>query len=124
LCEQIIRLRIGLGELLAFHTAISEKAEMNNLSMERASYRVIEDIQYYNKLGGMKKQQSDVAMQIYTLNQFSARQNHAIMTLFKLQSRGVTEDQILSVCRFFEEYGSGMPSGFKQVQNSPYIFKQ
>ena len=72
----------------------------------------------------MKKQQSDVAMQIYALNQFSARQNNAIMALFKLQSLGVTEDQILSVCRFFEEYGSGMPSGFKQVQNSPYIFKQ
>jgi hypothetical protein len=34
LAEQIIRLRIGLGELLAFHTAVCEKAEMHNLSME------------------------------------------------------------------------------------------
>src|SRR5437660_1412142 len=25
LCEQIVRLRIGMGELLAFHTAVSEK---------------------------------------------------------------------------------------------------
>ena len=124
LAEQISRLRIGIGELLAFHTAVSEKAEIQNLSMESAAYRVIEDIHEYNRLGGMKKQLSDVAMQIYALNQFSARQNNAIMALFKLQSLGVTEDQILSVCRFFEEYGSGMPSGFKQVQNSPYIFKQ
>ena len=124
LCEQIVRLRIGMSELLAFHTAVSEKAEMYNLSMESAAYRVIEDIQYYNKLGGMKKELSDVAIKVFVMNQFSARQNNAIMTLFKLQSRGVTEDQILSVCRFFEEYGSGMPSGCKQVQNSPYIFKQ
>jgi hypothetical protein len=36
MCEQIVRLRIGIGELLAFHTAVSEKAEMNNLSMESA----------------------------------------------------------------------------------------
>jgi hypothetical protein len=55
LSEQFVRLGIGIGELLAFHTAVSEKAEMYNLSMESAAYRVIEDIQHYNRLGGMKK---------------------------------------------------------------------
>ena len=124
LCEQIVRLRIGMSELLAFHAAVSEKAEMYNLSMESAAYRVIEDIQYYNKSGGIKKELSNLATKVFVMNQLSARQNNAIMTLFKLQSRGVTEDQILRLCRYFEEYGSGMPSGFKQVQNSPYIFKQ
>ncbi len=39
------------------------------------------------------------------------------MKLFKLQSLEVTEDKILNLCRFFEEYGSGMATGFKQVQN-------
>jgi hypothetical protein len=39
--------------------------------------------------------------------------------LLKLQSRGVTEDQIL---RFFEEYDR-VQSGVKQAQNAPYIFK-
>jgi hypothetical protein len=29
LCEQIVQLRIGIGELLAFHTAVSEKAAIN-----------------------------------------------------------------------------------------------
>ena len=37
------------------------------------AYRVIEDIQVYNRLDGLKKQQSDVATQIYTLNRFSVR---------------------------------------------------
>ena len=85
---------------------------------------MIEEIRDYNKLGGIKKQLSNLATKVFVMNQLSARQNNAIMTLFKLQSRGVTEDQILRLCRYFEEYGSGMPSGFKQVQNSPYIFKQ
>ena len=62
LAEQIIRLRIGIGELLAFHTAVSENAEKHNLPMDAAAYRVIEDIREYQKLGGMKKQQSDVVM--------------------------------------------------------------
>jgi hypothetical protein len=99
LCEQIIRLRIGIGELLAFHTAVSEKAEIYNLSMESAAYRVIEDIQYYNKLGGMKKELSDLATKVFFMNQLSARQNNAVMALIKLQSQGVTEDQVLSLSR-------------------------
>jgi hypothetical protein len=99
LCEQIARLRIGIGELLAFHTAVCEKAEMYNLSMESASYRVIEDIQYYNKLGGMKKELSDLATKVFVMNQLSARQSNAVMALIKLLSHGVTEDQILSFGR-------------------------
>jgi hypothetical protein len=121
LCEQIVRLRIGIGELLAFHTAVCEKAEMYNLSMESASYRVIEDIQYYNKLGGMKKELSDVTTKVFIMNQLSARQNSAVMALIKLQSHGVTEDQILSLSRG-ESRGdynnAGNHSAFPQPQMS------
>jgi hypothetical protein len=80
-----------MGELLAFHTAVCEKAERYNSSKESAAYRVIEDIRDYDKLGGLKKQQSDVAMQIYAMNQLSARQNNAIMALMRLPIYGITE---------------------------------
>jgi uncharacterized membrane protein (Fun14 family) len=91
----LVRLRIGISELLAFHTAVSEKAEMHNMSMESAAYRVIEDIQYYNRLGGMKKELSYVSTKVFAMNQLSGRQNNAVMALIRLQSQGVTEDQIL-----------------------------
>jgi hypothetical protein len=95
LSEQFVWLGIGIGELLAFHTGVSEKAEMYNLSMESAAYRVIEDIQYYNRLGGMKKELSYVSTKVFAMNQLSGRQNNAVMALIRLQSQGVTEDQIL-----------------------------
>ena len=41
MCKQIVDLRIGIGELIAFHTAVCEKAEMLNISRESAGYRVI-----------------------------------------------------------------------------------
>ena len=44
MCKQIVDLRIGIGELIAFHTAVCEKAEMLNIPRESAAYRVIEDI--------------------------------------------------------------------------------
>jgi hypothetical protein len=60
---------------------------------------VIEDIQYYNKLRGMKKELSDLSTKVFVMNQLSARQSNAVMALIKLQSHGITEDQILSLSR-------------------------
>jgi hypothetical protein len=104
--EQITRLRIGIGELLAFHTAVCECAEMHNLSMESAAYHVIEDIQAYNRLGAMKKELSNTGLRVYAMNQFSACQNRAIISLIKLQSQGVTEDQILPYHEYLERNNS------------------
>ena len=95
--EQIVRLGIGVPELLALHTAVLKKADTDNLSRDRAAYRVIEEIRDYNNLGGMKKQLSDVSLQIFTMNQISARQNNAIMALMRLQAYGVTDDEILNM---------------------------
>jgi hypothetical protein len=80
--------------------------EMQNLSMESAAYRVIEDIQYYTKLGGMKKELYNTSMRVFIMSQFSARQNKAIISLIKLQSHGVTEDQILHLHKYVERNNS------------------
>jgi|GEM_PF-516902 len=106
LAEQINRLGIGVSELLAFHTAVSEKAEMHHMSMERAAYRVIEDIQHYNRLGGLRAELYKTGMQLYAMNQLSARQSKAVMALIKLQSQGVTEDQILYSHEYLERNNS------------------
>ena len=104
-CEEIGRLGIRNENLLTYHIAVCEKAEMHNISRESAAYRVIEDIQYYNKLGGMKKQLNNITMQICMMNQFSGRQNYALNALMKLQFYGITEDQILSLCKTIETNG-------------------
>jgi hypothetical protein len=46
-------------------------------------------------------------MRIYALNQFSARQNNAIMALFNLQSLGISEHQILQLCNMLYRISSG-----------------
>jgi len=113
MCEQVMRVGIGFPELLAYHTAVVNKAEMLNISRESAAYYVIEDIRDYDKLGGMKKKLNDISMQIYLLNQFSARQNNAIMAMSKLQIQGFTEDQILNACRFL---GNGHEMASTNIQ--------
>jgi len=78
---------------------VSEKAEMHHMSMESAAYRVIEDIQDYNRLGGLRAALYKTGMQIYAMNQLSASQSNAVMALIKLQCQGVTEDQILHLSK-------------------------
>ncbi|MGB6591914.1 MAG: hypothetical protein WA323_01390 [Candidatus Nitrosopolaris sp.] len=53
--EQIMRLKVGIGELLAFHSAVYEKADMERIPYDSAAYKVVEDIQDYSQLGGLKK---------------------------------------------------------------------
>jgi hypothetical protein len=43
----------------------------------------------------MKKELSYVSTKVFAMNQLSGRQNNAVMALIRLQSQGVTEDQIL-----------------------------
>jgi hypothetical protein len=119
---EISSMRISIDELLAFDILVKETAQTSRIPISTAAFRVIKEIEDYRQTIGLKKELSRLAVQIYTMNEILGRKNKAVMALLHLQSHGVTEDQILSVYRFLEE--RGMPSGFKQAQNAPYIFKQ
>ena len=56
LAEQIMRLKIGIDELLAFHSAVYEKADMEKLPLDEGAYRIAEDIRYYRQLGWVKQE--------------------------------------------------------------------
>jgi hypothetical protein len=122
--EQFVSFGIGIDPLIAFNILVTETADTCNVPISTAAFRVIKEIEDYRKIIGLKRELARLAVQIYSMNEILGRKNKAVMALLNLQSRGVTEDQILNVYRFLEEYGCGMPSGFKQVQNAPYIFKQ
>jgi hypothetical protein len=124
LSEQFVSFGIGIDPLIAFNILVTETSETYNIPNSAAAFRVIKEIEDYREVIGLKKELSRLSWQIYTMNEILGRKNKAVMALLNLQSRGVTEDQILNVYRFLEEYGRGIPPGFNQVQNAPYIFKQ
>ena len=104
LAEQIMRLNVGIGELLAFHSAVYEKAEMERIPLDTAAYKVVEDIRDYSQLGGLKKEQDGLQQQIYMFNVFMANKQAALVSLIRLQSMGINEDQILNMDRFLQQY--------------------
>ena len=64
LAEQLIQFRIGIGEILAFHSAVYEKADMEKIPLDAAAYRIAEEITYYRQLGGFKREQDKATQQI------------------------------------------------------------
>jgi hypothetical protein len=86
LLQQIRSMGIGIDKLLPFSLAVNEKAQKNNLSIGAAAYRVIEDIEKYNRIGDLQYEISRLAVQIYGINEICAPRNKAITSLLKLQN--------------------------------------
>ena len=97
LSEQIMRLDVGIGEILALHSAVYE--DMERIPLDTAAYKVVEEIRDYSQLGGLKKEQDRLQQQIYMFNAFMANKQAALMSLFRLQSMGRNEDQILNMAQ-------------------------
>jgi hypothetical protein len=69
LAEQLIRFRIGIGEVLAFHSAVFEKADVEKILFDAAAYRIAQDISDYRQLGGLRQELNKATQQICILKQ-------------------------------------------------------
>ena len=52
LLQRICSIGIGIDKLLPFSLLVNEKAQTYNLPISAAAYRVIKDIENYNRFGG------------------------------------------------------------------------
>jgi hypothetical protein len=105
LLEQIRSMGIGIEKLLTFSVAVNEKAQKYNLSISAAAYRIIEELEKYNRIGGLQNEISSLAMQRYAINQMSTPRNEAITALLKLQAYGITDEEILNLYEFLNKTG-------------------
>jgi hypothetical protein len=69
---------------------------MERLPVDTAAFKLVEDIRDHSQLGGLKKVQ-ERQHQIYMLNLLMANRQQTIMSLLRLQSMGISEDQILNM---------------------------
>jgi hypothetical protein len=102
LAEQITRLEIGIGEMIAFHCAVYEKADMEKIPPETAAYKVVQDIRDYSELGGLKKEQDRLQQQILMLNMFMASRQAALESLARLQSLGARDEEIQNMAKLID----------------------
>jgi hypothetical protein len=100
LAQKIRAMNIDIKELLVFDATVNQLAKQYNLPRSVAAFRLFNDIQAYNKIGGLKKEVSRLCQQIFIVNGICANQNQAFAAMLNLQSRGITEDRILELNNF------------------------
>ncbi|MFL6406875.1 MAG: hypothetical protein ACJ71F_07385 [Nitrososphaeraceae archaeon] len=91
--------------MISFKIAVNEAAELYGFPIFTAAFHVINNIRDYNKKGQLKKELSALYLQKYTINEACLRQSQALTTLAKLQSHGITQEQIISLNKFLERNG-------------------
>jgi hypothetical protein len=109
LAELIWDLHIRKNELISFKVALNETAETYGITHSAAALDVINLIIDHNKKGQLKRDLSEMSFQKYAIGQFCLRKSQVITSLVKLQSRGITEDQILHVSNFLKKNGYEIP---------------
>jgi hypothetical protein len=102
LAEQIMQLKMGIGELLAFHSAVYEKADMERIPLHTAAYKIVEDIQHYSQLGGLKKEQDRLQQQIFTSTMIMTTRQQEFVSLMRLHALGVTDMEIKNMARLMD----------------------
>jgi hypothetical protein len=102
LAERIVAMRISTAGLLALEAAVNDMAEMYNLPVYTAAFRVINDIRDYNKLGGLKRQLAALRAQVHVVKEVCSHQNQSTVALVKLKSYGITEEDILNLNNYVE----------------------
>jgi hypothetical protein len=85
LTEEIAELQIGVDELIALKTGINQAVKLYKLPPLAATLRLIEDINKYEKLGGLERELQRLSLQKFAIAESYARQSVA---LTKMQNQG------------------------------------
>ncbi len=105
LAQKIVALNIDIKQLLVFDDIVNQLAKQYNLPPYVAALRLFNDINDYNKIGGLKNEVSRLSQQVFVVNGICANHNKAMMAMINLQSRGITEDRILQLNSFLDNNG-------------------
>jgi hypothetical protein len=102
-------LHIGRNELISFKAAVNEAAQQFGFPASTAAFHVLNNMGDYNKIGGLKKELNKIMAQVVSVNEICFHQNKSMMAMLNLQSRGISEEQILYVNTFLEKNGYEIP---------------
>jgi hypothetical protein len=100
---------------------------MERIPLDTAAYKIVEDIQYYSKLGGLKKERERLQQQIFMSNMIMTTRQQTLVSLMRLQALGVTDMEIENMAHLmdfgttsnYEEYKRLYP----EIQNEYFIQK-
>jgi hypothetical protein len=97
LAQKIKAMNIDIKELLVFDATVNQIARQYNVPASVAALCVFNEIRDYNKIGGLKKERDKLWTQVFAARECCFHQNKSMMAMLNLQSRGITEEKIISL---------------------------
>ena len=104
LARQLWESKIGFDLLLPWIETIREKAQTENVSMDTAAISVAQEIRNYRHVGGVSKCLQQIQNQILILDTLYMHKQQAIGILMDLQSRGISEMEIVNLAGEWNKY--------------------
>jgi hypothetical protein len=100
--DQLLRAGITIGEVLALHSVVYEKAEMERIPLDTAAYKVVEDLKLYSQFSSLQKSIQQAQQQLVMLNIIMTTRQQALVSLMRLQALGVTDMEIKNMARLMD----------------------
>jgi hypothetical protein len=104
LARQLWESKIGFDLLLPSIETIREKAQIENVSMDVAALAVASELRTYRNIGGVSKCLQQIQNQILILDTLYMHKQQAIGILMDLQSRGISEMEIVRLVNLAGEW--------------------
>jgi hypothetical protein len=130
LAKQLLDLKIALDVILPWVETIHEKAQVENIATDVAAVSVASELRTYRQLGGVQKGLQQIQNQILILDTLYIHKQQAITMLMELQSRGISEAEIIHLVNFAGELnkqfsgGPGMGNGQRNNGSSNSLGKK
>jgi hypothetical protein len=118
LARQLWESKIGFDLLLPWIETIREKAQTANVSMDIAAISAAQEIRNYRHVGGVSKCLQQIQNQILTLDTLYMHKQEAIGILMDLQSRGISETEIVRLVNLAGEWNKYWQSSKTNVNGN------
>jgi|SRR5215831_10017050 len=75
---------------------------MERIPLDTAADKIVEEMQHYSQLGGLKKELERMQQQIFISNMIMATRQQTFVSLMRLQVLGITDMEIKNMARLMD----------------------
>jgi hypothetical protein len=79
LADQLLRAGVNIGEVLALHSVVYEKADTERIPLDAAAYKVVEDLKLYSQFCYLQRSIQQAQQQLAMLNMFTAQKRRSVL---------------------------------------------
>ncbi|MGA9149118.1 MAG: hypothetical protein WBZ36_00965, partial [Candidatus Nitrosopolaris sp.] len=115
--KKLQEMKLALEHALPWIEAMKEVSQTQNLNLREAALYVAQELRLNRELGGMKKQIESANQELTFIEMATIQKQEALTVLTDLKKKGVTEQQIVQLINFADEWDKYWSTIFQNQSN-------